>query len=640
MSEIGPVLELMGRASTRVRGQRCLDAGMRGAFWGLALLAVAMIAIQLEVLTPSVFPLLLVAASAGMALAALLALAWPLEPLRLAYRIDRTNSNADRLGSALEFSALGGETTRFMLAQIRDASRRAAGIDLALALPRRLPSSARPLLLALVLVAAASLYEAPPRTRPAAPPPPPRQEQLLALPDLDLQRDAARKMRAEAEALRDAELAELANRFDELVDRMEDRDIDQEQALSELQQLESAAKAPDLDEAVEEIVEKLAEVSGELSASKDTRKLADALQKRELDRARKELERLARLLADEKLSAGQLERLARAFGGLARKLAESLAPKDLEALKEKLAGLRKRVGTRGLSSRERERIKSLEEQVRKAMAQQSKGRKERGQKDPLRALNRLTRRSDEAARKMKEAAQKKRGSRGRQARQKAGGRQQQQAGEQLRKSASSLGEMERAIEQARARRSARASMEQVRELIKRAATSRSGSGQKEERLSDFDRRADPKGASRRAARQRRAKKERGRRDHASGPGGPRRGMKKPKDRGQRQPGRLSRRGKGRGPTAGQGSDGAGQGRATSNLPGHEDQRVRGMCSGSESRTEILWGAAERGFARRGYQEVYGRFEAVAEEEIERAKVPPGFRFYLRRYFELIRPREP
>lgn len=50
-------------------------------------------------------------------------------------------------------------------------------------------------------------------------------------------------------------------------------------------------------------------------------------------------------------------------------------------------------------------------------------------------------------------------------------------------------------------------------------------------------------------------------------------------------------------------------------------------------------SAQRGFANRSYQDVYTDYSGHAEEVLERDDIPQGYRFYVRRYFQLIRPRE-
>jgi hypothetical protein len=73
---------------------------------------------------------------------------------------------------------------------------------------------------------------------------------------------------------------------------------------------------------------------------------------------------------------------------------------------------------------------------------------------------------------------------------------------------------------------------------------------------------------------------------------------------------------------------------------HRTVAVRGDDRGrGPSRSEVIRGGAARGFASRDYERVYAEYERHATESIERDEVPPGYRFYVRRYFDLIRPRE-
>jgi hypothetical protein len=122
-------------------------------------------------------------------------------------------------------------------------------------------------------------------------------------------------------------------------------------------------------------------------------------------------------------------------------------------------------------------------------------------------------------------------------------------------------------------------------------------------------------------------------------------------------GRGSGSGQGSGQGAGQnGGDGAGdspgshnwgnghdehlQGGATASKGGTEDTQVEGHDTGQgASRSEVIQGAAERGFASRGYTKVYREYHTVAEEALGKDEIPGGYRFYVKRYFQLIRPRE-
>ena len=72
---------------------------------------------------------------------------------------------------------------------------------------------------------------------------------------------------------------------------------------------------------------------------------------------------------------------------------------------------------------------------------------------------------------------------------------------------------------------------------------------------------------------------------------------------------------------------------------HHDTRVQGKEGAGPSRSQTILGSAEKGFASTGYKRVYGDYTAVVEEVMSKEKVPPGYRFYIKRYFQLIKPRD-
>jgi hypothetical protein len=55
---------------------------------------------------------------------------------------------------------------------------------------------------------------------------------------------------------------------------------------------------------------------------------------------------------------------------------------------------------------------------------------------------------------------------------------------------------------------------------------------------------------------------------------------------------------------------------------------------------VIGDAAARGFSTSGYRQVFTEYESAVEESLDRAAVPPGRRYLVRRYFQLIRPRTP
>lgn len=71
-----------------------------------------------------------------------------------------------------------------------------------------------------------------------------------------------------------------------------------------------------------------------------------------------------------------------------------------------------------------------------------------------------------------------------------------------------------------------------------------------------------------------------------------------------------------------------------------DVQAMGLDSGQGvTRSEVIQGASGRGFRGRGYQRVYTEYRTVAEEQLKSEEIPPGAGTHVRRYFDLIRPRD-
>jgi hypothetical protein len=70
-----------------------------------------------------------------------------------------------------------------------------------------------------------------------------------------------------------------------------------------------------------------------------------------------------------------------------------------------------------------------------------------------------------------------------------------------------------------------------------------------------------------------------------------------------------------------------------------DTRVQGELGDGPSRSQVIREAGQRGFVSRGYEQVHADYSRHAEAVLEHDEVPGGYRFYVRRYFQLIRPRQ-
>jgi hypothetical protein len=72
---------------------------------------------------------------------------------------------------------------------------------------------------------------------------------------------------------------------------------------------------------------------------------------------------------------------------------------------------------------------------------------------------------------------------------------------------------------------------------------------------------------------------------------------------------------------------------------YQDERLRGAHGEGPSRSQVIEGASQAGFASAPYRRVYADYRAHAEQLLERDDVPAGERFYVRRYFDLVQPRD-
>jgi hypothetical protein len=92
-----------------------------------------------------------------------------------------------------------------------------------------------------------------------------------------------------------------------------------------------------------------------------------------------------------------------------------------------------------------------------------------------------------------------------------------------------------------------------------------------------------------------------------------------------------------GPPPQSAAEGSAQPSAMPQLPA-ASTRIAGTASAGPVRSQIIYGAAQRGFSGGDYARVHAEYEDHAERELERETVPPLYRGYVRRYFEAIAPR--
>jgi hypothetical protein len=70
-----------------------------------------------------------------------------------------------------------------------------------------------------------------------------------------------------------------------------------------------------------------------------------------------------------------------------------------------------------------------------------------------------------------------------------------------------------------------------------------------------------------------------------------------------------------------------------------DVALAGVLGRGPSRRAVIYDAAAQGFGTRGYEKVHADYRDHAESELEREALPAVYRYYVRRYFQLIQPNE-
>jgi hypothetical protein len=552
---------------------------------------------------------------AAFVVAAALRAAWSSRsPFEGALALDRHHGLEDRIANALAFSRLpSAEQTPLMQAAIADAAERAPKLQprraARIGIPRELVYSAALLfgLVGLSLLEVRQLRLVPPAVVKVQP-------MLLSADDVELFREIGQDLAKSAD---DPQVSAAARRFNQLVEDIAAHRMDRREVFERLGQMErELSESSELDR--EAMDEGLKELARELEKSGLTKPAAEALSEKRLADAEQALRELAERLKKKKNppSKAELDKL------------RSALQKASAATSEHQAGIE-------------QRRKELEEEQQSLLKKKQQGdnspKNEQKLAENRRKLERLGRdkeRSNKSQEKLSELD-----------------KQLQEAARQLMQDAQAAGQsLESAAEDVNRMGKQQQTDEQKKEMLKRLQELREvlrqqGKGGKEQmdRMQRFGERA--------------------------------RGGKQPGQNGQpgngSQPGQLKlTHGNGDGPgidvpmpgsSPGAGKEGGQDGAETGpqagrgygqghveNLAGDptkldgktQDVTAAGVDSGQGAASaEVIYGAAERGFVGKGYQKVFTDYQTVAEQVMAQDEIPPGYRFYVRRYFQLIRPRD-
>jgi hypothetical protein len=549
-----------------------------------------------------------------------------------AIALDRHHGLHDRLTNALYFSSRSAEErTELMDLAVRDGCAHAENLRPRKAAPIRFPPMvALPAGLALVLLLMAMIEIRVYRTVAEAKT---IDAVTLTADDIDYFRDSLKEMENRKQ---DPEVQQAIDKFNQLVEDLANKRLERTEAFRRMEALDRELRAGTAADkkALEDGLKRIAE---ELRKSDLTKQAADALNNQKLEEAEKQLKDLAKQLREKpkSLSKEQLEQLRKALEEASKQNEERL--RELEnrrdELQKEMDRLLKNKKDRpdGGSDEQEERLlkkkqRELEQLNRQLEEQQRASRQ----------LSRLDRELAEAAANL--------------------ARDLGLSAEDLESGAEDLNRMAQEQMTDQEKEELRRRIQQMRELLRQQGQ---GGQPRMVRLTRFSERA--RGGS--------GQRGQGQPGQGEQPGQqPGQGQGQGQGQGEEvwvigpdgqkvlvmksggsgsgsgsQPGGEQPGGQGDQPGGkswGTGHDPNLTGGATNPKMGTQDVTAAGLDTGQgPSRAEVIYGAAERGFVGKGYKKVFTEYETVAEKAIEKEDVPPGYRFYVQRYFQLIRPRE-
>jgi hypothetical protein len=653
---IDRIRRLAGQAGRRMRLVRAVGIAPRAAS---AALVVALVAVGLRKLGiwgdgPDGAARLAVVTSAGLALGAVVvAWLWPLPERDAARVLDRFHSLHDRLSSALAFASLS-ERTPFMEAAIADAVVASAAVRPGEAVPLRVPPGLGPAVVLGGALGALLLVHPRAHTAPA---------HVATIDPVDMAPDDLQDVKDFLGRMKQEDTTEetkaAVEEFNRLVDDIANHRIDRTEAFRRMAALEE--KLASANEADRKALEaELTNVAQEMKKSDLLKPAAAALERADLDRARDELHELAK---KERAHGAGIDKAKLEQMRAALKAAAS----DAEHRREQVEKRRQELADEILKRKEKAGQKpSDEEQSLLQKKQRELDHLDRDLADKQNAERRL----DRLDRELQQAAEDLMKDLG-------------VSADDLDQSAEELNQMDRGEASEKEKEELKQKLEELRQLVRQQG----GQGQVQ-RLKRFGRMA--RGQSGQSGKngqggngqEGQGQGEQGGDQGQSG-GQQGQGQGPGQGDGQGQKGQNGQGGQGGqggevwvlGPngekmlllTKGAGGSGSGSGenggsgdskggpqrgrwgdghdtnvsgKETNPGMGTQDSELQGAdADKGASRSQVIFGAAERGFTSRPYQRVYTEYHQVAEESLAKDDVPGGYRFYVKRYFQLIRPRD-
>ena len=573
-------------------------------------------AVQFRLLLLGLVPALVVVLSAARVALARRA------PFAGSIALDEFHGFHDRVTSALAFSGVPeAERTPLMQAAIEDGSALAAQLDPRRAVPIPIPRELAVVSVLLLGLCALSVLEV--RYYRQVPPPTSFEPMVMSADDIELFRDVAKELQAKND---DPNALVAVRRFNQLVEDIAEHRLDRHEVFQRMGELERDLKDNlELDRDARD--EGLKGLARELEKSGLTKAAATALDENRLPDAEKALRELAEKLKKKegRPSAAELDKLRQALEKASRsneERAKSIDQRRRE-LEEEHKSLLKKKGEKPDAGATPDADKKLADNERRLEhLDREKNRAERAQKQ----MSELDKQLAQAARDLMHDAG--------------------QSAQDLEQGAQDINRMAKQETSEEQKKELLRKLQEMRELMRQQ-----GKGGKDQmqRLQKFGQRArGQSGAGRGQPGDSQGEGQQGGKKDGplrlgSGPGSVPIDVPVPQSgTGQGQSGDKPGSGTepGAGPGYGSGHDSKLAGDATDLKGKTTDVTAAGADTGQgAASSQVIYGAAERGFVGRGYKQVFTDYQTVAEQALSQDEIPSGYRFYVRRYFQLIRPRD-
>jgi chemotaxis protein histidine kinase CheA len=614
MSDIEHVQDLLRRVARRLRLQRALEGigtmSILSGAWAL----VAVFLLKVRHLEPDVVLQVVAIAVLFPAAALLAALLRPVRPATAAQIVDRRLGLKDLLGSAHDFSLRReGELSPYAEYTVERAARRARDVRPRDALPLRFPRTLGVFGAQLVVLVVLALLPRFPEPEPAqaAAPPAEVQGMAVAFDELDGINQVLQEVHQEALDEQIDEVAQAAEEFNKLLQDLADQRLPYREALDRIaaleQKLDREPWEPD-----PEAEQFLKQIGRDLAKAEVTKEAGKALEEQDLRQARDEARKAAEKVEREPPDQRRLEELRRALEQAAKR-----QPPDADSRLERLEQEQRRLKQKqekSSSEATKRRLKQNERELERLQRNLER------QREKQRQLERLSRDLQRSAESLNLEGQE----------------ELQQLLEQLGEDLNRMAREQTTEEQMR---QLQQRLEELRRLLQQLQ--RGGKGFKA-RLEQFSKGAKCGGKG-------------GGSGENDGDGGGKSISLTPGGRdGQallplKMPGSGSgqKQGQGQGQDRPDGGEGPGIGDApdpdvfgdeTKIKAQYTDVQVSPQQGDGPAKSEVIETAADQGFATPGYSEVHETYERHAESLLDQQDVPPGYRRYIRQYFERIRPR--